>query len=75
MNSTSGAVITFSGIVRDREGNQTITSLFYEAYRPMAETLIRKIALEIAASHPCTSVEVLHLSVMSKLGKLPFGSV
>ena len=35
-DSTSGAVITFSGVVRDKEENHPITSLFYEAYHPMA---------------------------------------
>ena len=69
-DSTAGAVITFSGVVRDREGNQAITSLYYEAYRPMAETLIRKFALEIAASHPCTSVEILH-----RLGHIQVGEI
>ena len=39
-DSTSGAVITFSGVVRDKEENHPITSLFYEAYHPMAEAQI-----------------------------------
>jgi molybdopterin synthase catalytic subunit len=69
-DSTSGAVVTFSGVVRNEEQNQPITSLFYEAYHPMAETLIRDILRQLSLPHPCTSVEVLH-----RLGHVPVGEV
>ena len=69
-DSTSGAVVTFSGVVRNEEQNQPITSLFYEAYQPMAETLIRDILRQLSLSHPCTSVDLLH-----RLGHVPVGEI
>lgn len=64
----SGAVVCFSGTVRGQEKGQPIQSLFYEAYRPMAENQIRAILTELAKKLPCTSAEVVH-----RLGKVPVG--
>ena len=69
-DSNSGAVVTFSGVVRNEEHNQPITSLFYEAYHPMAETMIRDILRQLSLPHPCTSVDLLH-----RLGHVPVGEV
>ena len=69
-DSTCGAVVTFSGVVRNEEQHQPITSLFYEAYHPMAETMIRDILRQLSLPHPCTSVEVLH-----RLGHVPVGEI
>jgi molybdopterin synthase catalytic subunit len=69
-DSTAGAVITFSGVVRDKEENHPITSLFYEAYHPMAEAQIRDIAQKLSNQHPCTSVEILH-----RLGHIQVGEI
>jgi len=69
-DSTSGAVVTFSGVVRNEEQSQPITSLFYEAYHPMAETMIRDILRQLSLSHPCTSVDLLH-----RLGHVPVGEI
>ena len=68
VDSTSGAVVTFSGVVRNEEQNQPITSLFYEAYHSMAETLIREILPQLSLLYPCSSVEVLH-----RLGHIQVG--
>ena len=69
-DSTCGAVVTFSGVVRNEEQHQPITSLFYEAYHPMAETMIRDILRQLLLPHPCTSVDLLH-----RLGHVPVGEV
>ena len=69
-DSTCGAVVTFSGVVRNEEQHQPITSLFYEAYHPMAETMIRDILRQLSLPHPCTSVDLLH-----RLGHVPVGEV
>lgn len=65
---SSGAVVTFSGVVRGTEDHKPISSLFYEAYQPMAENMIRDILVQIASQVPCTSAEVLH-----RLGSVPVG--
>jgi molybdopterin synthase catalytic subunit len=67
-DSANGAVVCFSGTVRGEEAGQPIHSLFYEAYRPMAENQIQAILTELAAKHPCTSAEVIH-----RLGTVPVG--
>jgi len=59
-DSTNGAVVCFSGTVRGQENGQPIRSLFYEAYRPMAENQIQSILADLAGKYPCTSAEVIH---------------
>ena len=67
-DSTNGAVVCFSGTVRGQENGQPIRSLFYEAYRPMAENQIQSILADLAGKYPCTSAEVIH-----RLGTVPVG--
>jgi molybdopterin synthase catalytic subunit len=65
---SSGAVATFSGVIRDHEETGPILSLFYEAYQPMAENIMRQILDELSLKYPCTSVEVVH-----RFGHIPAG--
>lgn len=64
----SGAVVEFSGIVRDLENDQKISALEYEAYSPMAEKEMRLILESLANQHPCLAVHVIH-----RLGIIPVG--
>ena len=59
-DSANEAVVCFSGTVRGEENGQPIRSLFYEAYRPMAENQIQAILKELSEKSPCTSAEVIH---------------
>lgn len=63
-----GAVAEFSGIVRAREGEETITALEYEAYPAMARAVMRRILEELSRAHPCLLVRVTH-----RLGVIPVG--
>jgi molybdopterin synthase catalytic subunit len=65
---SSGAVLTFSGVVRDHEETGPILSLFYEAYQPMAKNIMRQILEELSLKYPCTSAEVVH-----RFGHIPAG--
>lgn len=67
---SAGALITFSGLVRHTENHHPISSLFYEAYQPMAETVIRDILRQLSLQHPCISVDLLH-----RLGRVPVGEI
>jgi molybdopterin synthase catalytic subunit len=67
-DSANGAVVCFSGTVRGEENGQPIRSLFYEAYRPMAEKQIQAILTDLSGKYPCTSAEVVH-----RLGTIPVG--
>lgn len=63
-----GAFVEFSGIVRDEENGSAIAALEYQAYQPMAEREIERLAREILAEHPCELVRVHH-----RIGIIPVG--
>lgn len=55
-----GAVAEFTGTVRGEEGGRPIAALVYEAYQPMAETVMRRLLTELAKEHACLAVRVQH---------------
>ncbi len=64
----TGSLVDFFGIVRETEAGTAISSLQYEAYRSMAEKVMReKIAL-LEKKHPCQAVRIVH-----RLGTIPAG--
>jgi molybdopterin molybdotransferase len=63
-----GAWIEFRGIVRDKEGAQSIHALEYEAYPEMAAREIRRILEALATKHPCVAAKVIH-----RTGIIPVG--
>jgi molybdopterin synthase catalytic subunit len=46
LQPSAGAVVEFLGVVRGREGGESITGIFYQAHREMALHQLRKIAEE-----------------------------
>ena len=66
-SNTAGAVVTFSGDVRDNDHGREVSSLEYEAH-PTAQNLLEKVASEIAARH-----EVLSVAVAHRHGPIPIG--
>ena len=66
-SNVSGAVVTFSGDVRDNDHGRAVASLEYEAH-PTAQSLLEKVAREIAERH-----EVLSVSVAHRHGPIPIG--
>jgi molybdopterin molybdotransferase len=63
-----GAVARFDGVVRGEESGRPIAGLRYEAYRPMAEEVMRRILAEIAREHPFALARVCH-----RIGFVPVG--
>ena len=63
-----GAVAVFLGTVRDRHAGRTVLHLEYEAYPPMAEAEMRKIAEE--ARH---RLGVSRVAVAHRTGRLEIG--
>ena len=55
-----GAVLEFSGVVRELEHGRKIPGLQYEAYEPMARAQLDKIFHELAAKHPCEEIYFIH---------------
>ena len=56
----AGAVLCFEGIVRPTEGGQPVVALDYEAYEPMADAQLRRLANEIVERHRLLGLWVEH---------------
>lgn len=56
----AGALVTFSGIVRAREGAGTIAHLDYEHYEGMAEAETARLVAEARERWPLRRVGVIH---------------
>ncbi len=65
-----GAVVEFSGLVRELENGQKIPGLHYEAHEAMARKELEKIFHELAGQHPCEEIYFSH-----RLGFVPIGEV
>ena len=70
IRTSDGACVLFEGIVRDHHEGKRVESIFYDAYRPMAEKEIDKIVRGIAREFPDVACGVLH-----RLGPLVVGDV
>jgi molybdopterin synthase catalytic subunit len=68
MRPSDGACIVFEGVVRDHHEGKAVESIFYDAYRPMAEKEISKIIDDVRSSLPDVAIGVLH-----RLGQLGVG--
>ena len=66
--SAAGAVVSFSGVVRDHDGGKAVHALEYSGH-PSASEVIARVAAQIAATHP----EVLGLAVSHRIGALAIG--
>ncbi|HIG16430.1 MAG TPA: molybdopterin converting factor subunit 1 [Candidatus Handelsmanbacteria bacterium] len=65
-----GAVLTFSGVVRDHSEGVSTSHLYYEAYAPMAEKKMAKLAQEARTRWPIGDVAMLH-----RVGRLEIGEI
>ncbi|MEM7675683.1 MAG: molybdenum cofactor biosynthesis protein MoaE [Myxococcota bacterium] len=64
----AGAVVSFTGTVRDNTKGVAVEALEYEAYRSMAQKYLRSIGQEISQKWPHTRVAMLH-----RVGRLDIG--
>ena len=55
----AGAVVTFSGDVRDNDHGRSVASLEYEAH-PSAQAVLDRVAAEVAARHDVAALAVAH---------------
>jgi molybdopterin synthase catalytic subunit len=67
---SDGGIVLFVGVVRDRNEGRAVTRLDYEAYGPMAEKEMARIAADLAAAHPEASLLMQH-----RVGGLSVGEV
>ncbi len=64
----AGAIITFSGVVRDNAHGKAVKHLEYEAYPDMAEGTLKDILAEIHARWPD-----VHAAMSHRIGRLEIG--
>ena len=65
----SGAVVSFTGVVRDHDSGRSVVSLVYEAH-PSASDVILSVAESIAAQFPGVRIAIEH-----RVGSLAVGDV
>lgn len=56
----AGAIVSFTGLVRDRAGNADVEGLHLQAYSPMTETGIEKAAADAHQRWPLTALRIIH---------------
>lgn len=66
----NGALVSFTGLVRDHNDGRQVLRLDYDAYRPMAERELRRVAEETSRRFPVTGLILVH-----RLGSLAIGDV
>jgi molybdopterin synthase catalytic subunit len=64
----AGAVVSFSGVVRDHDDGRKVRALEYSSH-PGASDVIARVAVQIAATHP----QVQALAVSHRIGPLAIG--
>jgi len=65
---SDGAYVLFEGVVRNSNEGKQVESIFYDAYRPMAEKEIGKIVGEVQRQFPDVAIGIAH-----RLGNLAVG--
>lgn len=68
MRRSDGAYVLFEGVVRDHHEGRAVESIFYDAYRPMAEKEIDIIVRDVQSQFPGVALAVVH-----RLGHLIVG--
>ncbi len=63
-----GAVATFLGLVRDHNQGRRVQYLVYEAYKPLAERALTRIAAEVRERWPAAVIAIHH-----RTGRLAIG--
>lgn len=65
--ASAGAVVTFSGVVRDHDGGRAVTRIEYVAH-PSAGEVLAQVAADVAARTEVDAIAVSH-----RLGELAIG--
>ena len=68
LRNSDGAYVLFEGVVRNHHEGKAVESIFYDAYRPMAEKEMDLIVRDIESQYPDVALAVVH-----RLGHLVVG--
>ncbi|MBI3873174.1 MAG: molybdenum cofactor biosynthesis protein MoaE [candidate division Zixibacteria bacterium] len=66
----NGAICSFSGLVRNNSHGRSVVSLEYDAYIPMAETMMHEIARDIGRDFPINRMAMVHRIGRMQVGEL-----
>lgn len=69
-DESTGGVVVFLGRVRNESEGRAVTRMAYEAFAPMAESEMRKIAQEVEGRWPVKKMAMVH-----RTGELALGEV
>jgi molybdopterin synthase catalytic subunit len=69
-SDADGAVILFTGVVRNHHEGRQVVALRYEAYEAMASEKLRAICASVASTYEVTDLAVAH-----RIGDLTIGDV
>lgn len=65
---SDGAYVLFDGVVRDHAEGKRVESIFYDAYRPMAEKEIAKIVDAVSRELDGVAIAVVHRLGLLRVG-------
>ena len=65
---SDGAYVLFDGVVRDHAEGKSVESIFYDAYRPMAEKEMAKIVDTVAREFDGVAMAVVHRLGLLRVG-------
>jgi molybdopterin synthase catalytic subunit len=68
--TSNGAVVTFTGVVRDHNDGRPVTGMHYDCYRAMAEQEMQRIVAEVKTATGVESIEAVH-----RIGELVVGDI
>ncbi len=68
LDNSVGAIVTFSGLVRDMHDDQPVNGLFLEHYPGMTEKSLQAIAAEAQSRWPLLAITIIH-----RIGELKAG--
>ena len=66
-----GAIVTFSGNVRNNDGDKVVSSLTYEVH-PLAQDILREIITEVSAEYDIGNVAAAHRYGPIEIGESAF---
>ncbi|MGH9459544.1 MAG: molybdenum cofactor biosynthesis protein MoaE [Thermoanaerobaculia bacterium] len=75
MRASDGAHAIFAGVVRNHHEGRAVESIFYDAYRPMADREIAKIVRDLGAEYPEVALAIVHRLGHLKVGEASIGIV
>lgn len=74
LNSASGAIVVFSGNVRNHDNNKNVKSLDYEIH-PSAEEVLKSIASELIQEFKLESLVMVHRFGMLQIQDIAFAVI